>query len=238
MHPTPVELGPAHVWHSDRHGGVSRSPYATANVGAHVGDDRSAVDENRRRLARAAGLPDPDEWVWLNQVHGIVVHVADAPTRTAPDADAAVTAMPGLPLAILTADCAPIVLASDDAVGVVHAGHRGLAAGVVERAVAALASVGHGRIRAFLGPCIRPERYEFGRGDLERVAAALGPEVVSVTADGRPALDIPTAVRVVLTRAGVDDLDDCGICTASSPDHFSYRRDGTTGRQATVVVLP
>ena len=238
MGSTPFALGPARVWHSDRRGGVSRAPYATANVGAHVGDDPAAVDENRRRVARAAGLPDPREWVWLNQVHGTAVHVADAPTRTPPDADASVTARRGLPLAILTADCAPIVLASDDAVGAIHAGHRGLAGGVVERAVAALAAIGHGRIRAFLGPCIRPARYEFGSADLDRVVSALGPEVASVTAAGRPALDIPTGVRIALARAGVDEVDDCGVCTSASLGHFSHRRDGITGRQVTIAVLP
>jgi copper oxidase (laccase) domain-containing protein len=141
-------------------------------------------------------------------------------------------------VAVLTADCAPVVLANDDAVAVVHAGHRGLLAGVIDRAVDEIRHAGRGTVRALLGPCIRPARYEFGGDDLATLAAALGDEVVGRTATGTPALDIPAGVRVVLERAGVDDLIDTGICTAESVDHYSYRRDGTTGRQATVAVLP
>ena len=91
-------------------------------------------------------------------------------------------------------------------------------------------------MRAYLGPCIRPARYEFGAADLARLVARLGAEVEGRTDDGRPALDIPAAVRVALREAGVDELVDGGVCTASSDAHFSYRRDGVTGRQATIVV--
>jgi copper oxidase (laccase) domain-containing protein len=152
--------------------------------------------------------------------------------------DALVTAERGLPLAVVTADCAPIVLACDGAVGVVHAGHRGLVAGVIEHAVAALRSIGTGAVRAVLGPCIRAPRYEFGREDLAALVDAFGPEVASRTDWGAPALDIAAAVRIAFARAGVDQLDDTGICTSASRDHYSYRRDGVTGRQATIVVLP
>lgn len=231
-------LGPAHVWCSDRTGGVSRAPYDSCNAADHVGDDPAAVAANRAGIAAAAGLPPPEGWVWLEQVHGSDVHRATGPTAGRPvTADAAVTACRGLPLAVVTADCAPIVLTSDDAIGVVHAGHRGLVGGVIEQAVAAVRSVGSGRVRAFLGPCIRPARYEFGADDLTRVVAALGHDVAARTATGRPALDLPAAVRIALARAGVDDLDDCGICTADSVVHYSFRRDGTTGRQVTVAVL-
>jgi len=93
-------------------------------------------------------------------------------------------------------------------------------------------------VHAYLGPCIRPNRYEFGDADLARLVARLGPEVAGRTAGGRPALDIPAAVRAALRNAGVDAFADGGVCTASSAAHFSYRRDGVTGRQATIVVLP
>jgi YfiH family protein len=175
----------------------------------------------------------------MRQVHGANVHVAERPTGPEPpDADAAVTAARGLPLAVLTADCAPVALACDGAVGVVHAGHRGLEQGVIPAAVAQLRAIGTGPVRAYLGPCIRPARYEFGAADLARLVAGLGPEVEGRTDRGQPALDIPTAVRVALREAGVDALVDGGECTASSDAYFSYRRDGTTGRQATIVVLP
>ena len=137
----------------------------------------------------------------------------------------------------MTADCAPVVLASDDAVGVAHAGHRGLAGGVLEAAVDALRAVGHGDVRAFLGPCIRVECYEFGASDLERTRRAVRCRGRRPDARAGARVRPRGAVRVALARAGVDELDDCGICTADSPTYFSYRRDGVTGRQVTVAVL-
>jgi hypothetical protein len=228
----------ARVVFSDRHGGVSRPPYATLNLADHVDDEPAAVAENRARFASSLpGLPvDPAEWVWLRQVHGTEVMVADAPVASPPEADAAVTRHPGLPLVVLTADCAPIALVGEGAVGVVHAGWPGLEQGVIERAVDALRDLTPGPVRAVLGPCVHPDRYEFGPDLLERLVARLGPSVASRTAAGAPALDIPAAVRIALGRAGVEELDDVGVCTATSPDHFSYRRDGVTGRQAVLVV--
>jgi len=182
-------------------------------------------------------LIEPSRWVWLRQEHGTRVHVAAGPTTEPPEADAAVTATRGLPIAVLTADCAPVALACDNAVGIVHAGHRGLEQGVIEAAVAALREIGSGPVRAYLGPCIRPARYEFGAVDLARLVARFGPGVESRSREGRPAFDVPAAVRVALAGCGVEELDDCGVCTATSALHFSYRRDGVTGRQATIVVL-
>jgi len=234
-----VTLGPARVFCTDRLGGVSVAPYESCNVGDHVGDDPAAVRTNRERVAGAAGLVEPGHWVWMEQVHGTAVHVATEPTGAAvPVADAAVTAARGLPLAVMTADCAPIALACDDAVGVVHAGHRGVELGVIEAAVGSLRSIGSGPVRAYLGPCIRAARYEFGLADLERLVARFGPSVAARTLDGKPALDIPVAVRAALRECGVEDLLDGGVCTASSAAHFSYRRDGVTGRQATIAELP
>ncbi|HEV7525351.1 MAG TPA: polyphenol oxidase family protein [Acidimicrobiia bacterium] len=223
-----VRLGPARAWCSAR---------AHGNVGDHVGDDPEVVARNRANLRAAAGVDDPDAWVWLRQVHGRAVHVATGAPQAVPEADAVVTAAPGLALAVVTADCAPLVLASDDAVGVVHAGHRGLAAGVIEAAVAALREIGHGDVRAFLGPCIRAADYEFGPHDIARFVDRFGPRVEGRTRDGRPALDIPAAIRVVCDRVGVVGFDDCGRNTALSDDFFSYRRRADAGRQATIAVL-
>jgi YfiH family protein len=177
--------------------------------------------------------------VWINQVHGIAVHRATGPTgaRT-PEADAAVTTARGLPLAVVTADCAPIALANDTAVGVVHAGHRGLELGVIEAAVGALREIGTGEVRAYLGPCIHADRYEFGAEDLARLVERFGPGIEGRTASGRPALDIPAAVRRALEACGVDAFVDSDVCTSASENHFSYRRDGLTGRQVTIAVLP
>ncbi len=229
-------LGDARVVFTDRHGGVSRGPYESANLAAHVGDEPHAVAENRARAAARTGMGPPERWACINQVHGNDVARFDAPPDGVRDADASVTTAVGLPLVILTADCAPLAIVADGAVAAVHAGWAGLESGVVERAVDAVRAVAPGPLRAVLGPCIRPERYEFGAELLERLVKRFGPGVAAVTDAGTPALDIPSAVRIALHDAGVDALDDVGICTASSPDHFSYRRDGETGRQAMLVV--
>jgi purine-nucleoside/S-methyl-5'-thioadenosine phosphorylase / adenosine deaminase len=225
-------VGPARVWCSGR---------AQGNIGDHVGDDPAVVARNRAALAPPTGVGDLARWVWLRQVHGATVHVAPppgpAPEAEGPEADGVVTAVPGLALAVVTADCAPLVVACDDAVGVVHAGHRGLEAGVIEAAIARLRGIGTGDVRAFLGPCIHAECYEFGADDLARFVARFGSVVSGRTRDGRPALDIPAAIRVVLDGEGVVAFDDCNVCTADSADHFSYRRRADSGRQATIAVL-
>jgi copper oxidase (laccase) domain-containing protein len=138
---------------------------------------------------------------------------------------------------VLTADCAPVALTCDDAVAVVHAGWGGLLAGVVEAAVTRLRANGSGDVRAALGPCIRPARYEFGEVDLARMVERFGPSVASRTEWGTPALDIPAGVRAALEGVGVTAFDDAGVCTAASPEHFSHRRDGGTGRQALIAVI-
>ncbi len=227
------------MW-TGRAGGVSRPPYSSANLAGHVGDDPGAVAENRRRLARTAGLPDPGVWWFLDQVHGADVVTVTGPPRAddrPPRADAAVTAAAGVPLVVCTADCAPVAIADDRAVGVVHAGWRGLLAGVVEAAVDALRRIGSGPVRARIGPCVRPAHYEFGRTDLDLLVARFGPGVEGRTAAGRPALDVGAAVVAALTTVGVADVADRGWDTAADPTRwFSHRRDGTTGRQAVVVV--
>ena len=226
------------MW-SDRHGGISAPPFDDANLGTEVGDLPAAVAENRRLLADHLALGDPSGWCWLRQVHGTRVVDADARAGAAepPRADAAVTAAVGLPLVVLTADCAPVALACDDAVAVAHAGWPGLLAGVLEAAVTRLRGIGHGPVRAALGPCVHPARYEFGRDELDRLVSGLGPQVESRTEIGTPALDVPAAVRAALASVHVDVVEDVDVCTSASPDHFSYRRDGRTGRQGLIVVL-
>jgi YfiH family protein len=233
-----IRLGPARAIWTDRTGGVSKAPFDDANLSTRVGDDPDAVHANRRMLAEAAGLPDPSVWWWLDQVHGFTTVVADdGRPGAACEADATVTAHSGVPMVVLTADCAPIALANETAAGVVHAGWQGIVAGVIDEAVARLRSVGDGDVRAALGPCIHPQHYEFGRGDLDRLVELLSPEVEARTVDGRPALDLPRAVHVALERAGVREVTDVDRCTAGSRSYFSHRRDGVTGRQGLVVVL-
>ena len=176
-------------------------------------------------------------WTWLHQVHGAgVVRVTRPGDGAGTMADAAVTAEEGCAVAVLTADCAPVALASrEGVVGVAHAGWRGVAAGVIEATVAEMEALGATAIEAAVGPCIHAECYEFGPADLDDVAARLGDGVRATTAAGTPALNLPAAVRGALQRAGVASIDDVGICTACSADHFSWRAGKDLQRQATVV---
>ncbi|MDP8992311.1 MAG: polyphenol oxidase family protein [Actinomycetota bacterium] len=180
---------------------------------------------------------------WLRQVHGARVVVVDAPPGVqGEEGDALVTTRTGLALAVFTADCAPVALGSPEGVlGAVHAGWAGLGAGVLEGTVSVMRSLGATRVVAALGPCIHPECYPFGAGDLDRVAARLGDSVRGVTASGAPALDLPAAVRSALGRAGAELVHDEGACTACALDghrrarYFSHRARGDAQRQAMVV---
>ncbi len=240
-----LDLAGAEILFSDRTGGVSAPPFDTANAGYGRGDDPAQVDENRARIGAGLGgrAADTNKWIALHQVHGAAVYPAesgttagaDAPRSSAPKADAAVSAEPGAVLSVLTADCAPVALVAPGVVAAVHAGWRGIAAGVLEAAVAEVRRRSEGPVRAVLGPCIHPECYEFSPADLEPIARRLGAEVAGVTAAGRPALDVPGAVRSALAGVGVADLTDVGVCTACSADHFSHRRDGLTGLQTMLV---
>ena len=179
-------------------------------------------------------------WSWLRQVHGAEVRVVDGPGKCAGDVgDGLVSADPGAALAVLTADCAPIALASDEGViGVVHAGWRGLVAGVVDKGVGAMRDLGATDVVAALGPCIHAECYEFSGADLDAVARQLGDGVRGVTSEGRPALDVPAAVRAALERAGARLVHDVDVCTACSTEHYSHRARRELERQAVVVWRP
>jgi len=236
-----LELDGVEILFSDRTGGVSAPPFDTANAGYRRGDDPAHVDENRVRIGAGLGgrASHPAEWISLHQVHGPAVYPADraGPTagRPAPQADAAVSAEPGAVLSVLTADCGPVALVAPGVVAAVHAGWRGVAAGVLEAAVAEVRERTSGPVRAVLGPCIHAECYEFSVADLDPIAERLGPDVVGETSAGRPALDVPRAIRLALAGAGVTDVTDVDVCTACSTDHFSHRRDGRTGLQTMLV---
>jgi YfiH family protein len=245
-----LDLPEAEILFSDRTGGVSAPPFDTANAGYSRGDDPGCVDENRVRIGAGLGgrAADPGEWISLHQVHGSAVYAADragpslrghpgprARGRPAPQADASVSAEPGAVLSVLTADCGPVALVAPGVVAAVHAGWRGVAAGVLEAAVTEVRHRSSGPVRAVLGPCIHPECYEFSPADLDPIAGRLGPEVVATTVAGRPALDVPRAIRLALAGVGVTDVTDVDVCTACSPDHFSHRRDGRTGLQTMLV---
>ena len=187
------------------------------------------VEERRAALA-------PLPWTWLRQAHGgQVVVVEQAGEHAGAEADAAVTAVPGCVLAVQVADCAPIALVAPSAVGVVHAGWRGLVAGVVPNAVDAMRRLGATNIEAAIGPCIEAACYEFGVEDLGVVASALGEGVRSTTRQGAPALDLRAAVRSALREAGVEHVAVDSTCTACSSNHWSHRASGDGQRQAVVA---
>jgi len=193
----------------------------------------SAVDA--RREAVAAGT-----WTVLRQAHGGRVVVAERPGgATGEEADAVVSATPGTVLAVLTADCAPIVLSSPEGVfGVVHAGWRGLCGGVVGAAVVALRRLGAGEVEAALGPCIRPCCYAFGPEDLAMVAGRCGPEVIGRDRTGAPALDLPAGVLAALRASGARLGSVAGTCTGCSGGYWSWRARGDRQRQVTVAWRP
>jgi len=206
-----IELGPAVVLFGDRTGGVSLPPFDTANAGYLVGDDRAHVAENRRRLGAALGgaAADPHRWTRLRQVHGTRVLDPDDARRarwsevTEPvSADGAVTTDDDVALLVVTADCAPVALAADQAVALVHAGWRGTYHGVLAAAVDALRRVDAAPIRAVIGPLARPCCYEFGSGDLDGIAARLGDGVRATTNHGATALDQPAAISAAAMAAG------------------------------------
>jgi YfiH family protein len=198
-----------------------------------IGADPDALAARRQRIA-------PHPWTWLRQVHGAEVVVVTRPGEHAgAEADAAVTTVSGAVLAVQTADCVPLWLLGGGGeapmtIGVVHAGWRGLAAGVIERTAAAMAAIGSPPSTVRCGPHIRARCYEFGAADLDEVVAACGEEVRGTTAWGTPALDLTTGVRAACERLGVRLMDE-GTCTACSPVHFSHRARGDAGRQAVVA---
>ncbi|MGC5568399.1 peptidoglycan editing factor PgeF [Streptomyces sp. FR-108] len=231
----------AHFAFTDRWGGVSAVPYEELNLGGAVGDDPEAVRTNRELAAKSLGL-DPARVVWMNQVHGPDVAVVDEPWGECPvpEVDALVTARRGLALAVLTADCTPVLLA-DPVAGVVaaaHAGRPGMVAGVVPAAVAAMEELGAepARIVARTGPAVCGRCYEVPDA-MRAEVAAVEPAAYAETTWGTPAVDVTAGVHAQLERLGVRDREQSPVCTIESDDHFSYRRDGRTGRLAGYVWL-
>ncbi|MFB7861917.1 peptidoglycan editing factor PgeF [Streptomyces sp. NPDC056069] len=231
----------AHFAFTDRWGGVSAVPYEELNLGGAVGDDPEAVRTNRGRAAEALGL-DPARVVWMNQVHGADVAEVEGPwgAGAVPSVDAIVTARRGLALAVLTADCVPVLLADPVAgvVGAAHAGRPGMVAGVVPAAVARMTELGARpeRIVARTGPAVCGRCYEVPEA-MRAEVAAVEPAAYAETSWGTPAVDVAAGVLAQLSRLGVTDVEASGACTLESADHYSYRRDRTTGRLAGYVWL-
>jgi YfiH family protein len=227
--------------------GVSQPPFDTFNLGARCGDDPAAVAENRRQLVEALRLPSPPRW--LRQVHGIdVLRDPRAAARfdDEPEADAAVTSVPGTVLAILTADCLPVVFAARDGreIAAAHAGWPGLSVGMLEATVAAMRTPAAG-LQAWIGPAAGPERYEIGDDVRERFMAH-DPRAAAAFVATRPGhwlVDLFAIARMRLADAGLDPacIHGGGVCTISDPRRFfSHRRStldgsGRGGRIATLA---
>lgn len=257
----PAHIG---VLCTTRLGGVSVAPYGLAdgaagglNLGVHVGDEPASVARNRAVLRGEL----PAEPAWLSQVHGIAVADADAvaanvpatgaaaeASQTVPEADASVARQAGTVCAILTADCLPVLFCDvrGSVVGAAHAGWRGLAGGVLQETVKAMRAAGAGEVMAWLGPAIGPDRFEVGAEVREAFLDGAGDEASRREVEaafrlvpGQPGkflADIYALARSVLRRVGVEQVSGGLQCTVSDPSLFySYRRDGITGRQASLI---
>lgn len=221
-----------------RTGGVSRGPWQSMNPADHVGDDPQSVLANRAHLAATLDLPSAPHW--LKQVHGTTI-VDAATAGEGVEADGSWTNGPDCVCAVLTADCLPVLLSDREGscVAAVHAGWRGLAAGVIEAAVSKLQPVG-GDLLAWLGPAIGPQAFAVGE-DVQDIFVGHDPRAAAAFAtlpDGSLYADLYSLARQRLAAVGVHDVFGGQYCTASDAERFfSYRRDGVTGRMATLIWL-
>ncbi len=234
---TPDWPVPAHVKSlmTTRAGGVSVGPFASLNLGAHVQDDPIAVAENRRHLRETL----PAEPIWLNQVHATQVIQADT-VGGVPNADASFTRTPNTVCAVLTADCLPVLFCACDGsvIAAAHAGWRGLAAGVLEATLAVM-QVPPGEVIAWMGAAIGPDAFEVGAEVRDTFIASHPQSVAAFKPQQQKWLaDIYTLARIQLNACGVSAVYGGGLCTYTDAARFySYRRDGTTGRMATLIWL-
>jgi hypothetical protein len=227
------------AWHEDRSGvvravtdrssGVSVGRWAGLNLGAHVDDDPDAVATNRLRLTERLGRPV----VYMDQCHGAEVAVVDGVPDVAPSCDAMVTRSTEIALAVLVADCVPVLLSGGGVVAAVHAGRPGLVAGVVPRTLEVMRDLGAGEVDAVVGPSVCGRCYEVPE-EMREVAAGVVPVTATVSWTGTPAIDVAAGVVAQLRDGGVDVHWVPG-CSREREDLYSYRRDGLTGRFAGIV---
>lgn len=222
-----------------RVGGISEPPYDTLNLGDHVGDDAAAVAANRSRVATSMRLR-PESVGWVRQVHG--KDVAALPGEAGGEADASWTRDPGVACAILTADCLPVLFCAGDGsqVAAAHAGWRGLASGVLEATLSTFQSVDE--VSVWLGPAIGPDAFEVGsevfQAFVDNDDSAVSAFRHSPERPGHYLADLYTLARLRLCQAGIQaaQIHGGGFCTFRDRERFySYRRDGQTGRMASLI---
>jgi YfiH family protein len=232
-----ARTGPVQWAFTDREGGVSAGAFDSLNLGGHVGDDLGAVEENRDRVARSVGV-QREHLLFMQQCHGDEVLVVDGAwgPEGPPPADGVVTATPGLALAVLVADCTPVLLADPGAgvVGAVHAGRPGMMSRIVETAVRQMRELGARDINAVVGPSVCGRCYEVPE-EMRAAAAGVVPESSARSWSGTPAIDVATGVVSQLMANDVAVQWVPG-CAREDERLFSFRRDGRTGRYAGVVV--
>lgn len=215
---------------TNRIGGVSQAPYASNNLALHVGDVAKDVRQNRDELNAMFGSAQ-----YMNQSHGDQVIVLDGPTSHDPNADALVTTESGIALAVLVADCIPLLMWDEveHVVAAVHVGRKGLANAVAIKTVNVMKSLGAEKIQAYLGPSICGKCYEVS-GEIYDQVGSIHPRAKSQTSSGTLSLDLPGALADELMFHGIQ-VSRSLTCTQENSDFFSYRRDGVTGRQAGLI---
>lgn len=219
---------------TDSRGGVSEAPFSSFNLAQHVGDDAARIEQNRALLSAQLGdVPI----AWMNQVHRADVAVVDETTyASVHNVDALVTADADLALAVMVADCTPVLLEDAEAgvIGCAHAGRPGMRAGVVVKALEAMRDLGARNISATLGPSICGRCYEVPM-EMRDDSAQVYPETAAITWQGTPAIDVAAGVAAQLAKNDIP-LTWVPGCTRETPSLYSYRRDGQTGRYAGVIV--
>jgi YfiH family protein len=220
----------AQILFSARHGGVSAGEFESLNLGDHVGDIALAVENNRKILKSLISQVSP---IFMNQVHGNEVIEVDSNSMSPVTADALITRQVGLPLAVLCADCLPILIRGSNMVGAIHAGRKGILNGIITETISRMRALGGDNLVATIGPAICSECYEV---DLPMYIDAVLHESELATNPDVHCLDLKRAAQSQLLAQGVD-VSDIEICTAHDSNFFSYRRDGVTGRNAGVIVL-
>lgn len=238
---SPLMTERAAVFTTLRRGGVSRAPFDSLNLAAHVGDDPGDVKRNRALLEQY--LPSCSNPLWLEQVHGVdIVAAHDVRAGEVPVADGSWTDRPGLPLTVLTADCLPVVFVNkaETKIAIGHGGWRGLAAGILPELIEQLGEPED--LRAWIGPGIQQPSFEVGGDVVDAFVKLLGEQALAGFQQDPESkkffADLPQLAKMNLQCAGVTDISGGTWCTATEPENFfSYRRDGLTGRMATIVAL-
>jgi len=216
---------------TNRLGGASSNQFTSLNLGDHVGDSPEIVAANRALISAKFG---PTQY--MSQVHGNRVAIIEEVTEEFPVADALVTGIPGITLAVMVADCIPLLLQSKGAVAAVHVGRKGLLNRVAEKAIDVMREISGEKISAIIGPAICGKCYEVSPEIFSEVTSS-HPESASHTAVNTPSLDLVTALIADLQKLGITEIDNQSRCTLEHEDLYSYRRDGATGRQVGLVWL-